>query len=669
MKSLYTLTAQSCKRFAAVCLAGGLALLWAGMAHGLAPYLYRKDPVPFYIERPTVKTLFSVEQKTETRSGTTDTDTTTTRQKLDIRTRGWFYHPALVIFDAGLRPEFRQRTQDAGNNLDQDDDDVFFGYFLDTTWLQDKPYTINLFTAKDKQDTTSSANNTVSNSVAADVTTETDVNRGRLLLKYPILPTTITVESRETTTDGFFRSVDGDDTIRLESRKETENSKTTLDIKSREQDRRIDGSDSSTDWFSTFINNTYRPGINSTLVSGFFFSDRSSKSRDSTTTRLKSRLRIDHRKNFSSHYLARFYQRDEEDFSSDSVSVGAGLTHLLYENLTTSFNVNATRNKLDDGDLNTDVANLGFRYRRHIPWGRLNMDLAVRERIEDDTRDGTFAQVRDEPHVFVGTSTQIFLDNNNVDNTTIIVTDSTGLITYVPGIDYVVDTVGDSTRITRDPFAGIGNNELVLVDYSYVRDPPAKTGLTTTTFGTNLYLWDMLTLFYQYSNSDERLISGEHPDELTDDTVQRAGVELKWRWSTTYAELEDRDTTVAPYERFLVRENLTFQPSRNLSFGFGAEYSEVKVKDTGEITEGTLVNANLTWSIGPRGILRARAFDRRANSSVQDTESKGFISNYDWWYGAWRPSIRYEYIDDVNKLTDDTRKRHIIYFQIERFFN
>jgi hypothetical protein len=179
----------------------------------------------------------------------------------------------------------------------------------------------------------------------------------------------------------------------------------------------------------------------------------------------------------------------------------------------------------------------------------------------------------------------------------------------------------------------------------------------------------MLTLFYQRSDARERLISGEHPDELTDDTVQRAGVDLKWRWSTTYAEIEDRDTTVAPYERFLVRENLTFQPSRNLSFGFGAEYSEVKVKDTGEITEGTLVNANLTWSIGPRGILRARAFDRRANSSVQDTESKGFISNYDWWYGAWRPSIRYEYIDDVNKLTDDTRKRHIIYFQIERFFN
>ncbi|MCK5481674.1 MAG: hypothetical protein KAJ06_11025, partial [Gammaproteobacteria bacterium] len=204
-ESLYALAARSCKRLATVSAAGGLALLWAGVAHGLAPYLYAEDPVPFYIERPTVKALFSVEQEKETRNGPStdvDTDTTTTREKLDIRTRGWVYHPALVIFDAGLRPEFRQRTEDSDNNFKQDDDDDFLGYFLDTTWLQDKPYTINLFTAKDKQDTTSSA----TSALAADVTTETSVNRGSLLLKYPVLPTTMTLESRETITDGFYRS-------------------------------------------------------------------------------------------------------------------------------------------------------------------------------------------------------------------------------------------------------------------------------------------------------------------------------------------------------------------------------------------------------------------------------------------------------------------------------
>ncbi|MDH3980702.1 MAG: hypothetical protein OEU91_09360 [Gammaproteobacteria bacterium] len=663
MKSLYTLTGKHGRRLATVSSACGLALLWAGAAHGLAPYLYLEEPVPFYIERPTVKAFFSLGLENETRSGpfvNLEKDSTTARQKFDIRTRGWAYHPALVIFDAGLRPEFKQQSEDSNTGFQQESDGVFFGYFLDTTWLQAKPYTINLFTSKDRSDTT--------NSLAADTTTETSINRGRLLLDYAVLPTTFTVESRESISEGFFRSVDSQDIFRVESRKETQNSKTTLDIEAREQDRLINKSASSTERFSTFIRNSWQLGDKSTLSSGFSFADSSSTLRDTTTTRISSRLRINHRKNFSTHYSARIEKREEKDFSSDSTSLSAGLTHRLYENLTTTVNGTTTRNKLSNGELNTNVANLNFRYQRRIPWGRLNMNLGVRERIEDDQRDAAFAQVREESHTFIGASTQIFLDNIAIDTATIIVTDSTGLITYVEGTDYFVDLVGSSVRITRDPFAGIVDGQQVLVDYDYEPDPPAETGLTTVSFGTSIYLWDMLNLFYQRSQSTERLISGLHPNELTDDTVQRAGAELKWRWSTTYVEIEDRDTTVTPLERFLVRERLAFRPTRNLSLGFGAEYSELKLKDTGEVTEGTGVNANLTWNVGRTGQLRARAFDRRNRSSVQQTESKGLISIYEWWFGAWRPSVRYEFLDDVNELTGDTRERHIIYFQIERSF-
>jgi hypothetical protein len=666
MKSLYTLTGKFSKRLAAVSAVGGLTLLWAGVAHGLAPYLYVKEPVPFFIERPTVRALFSLEQKNETRSGpfiNSEEDTTTTRQKFDIRTRGWAYHPALVIFDVGIKPEFKQQTEDSSTGTQQDDDTTFLGYFLDTTWLQAKPYTINLYTSKDKTDTTGS--------LAADTTTETSINRGRLLLKYPVLPTTMTVESRETTTDGFSQSVYTQDSIRIYSRKKTQNSRTTLDIEAREEDRLVNNSASSTDRLSTFINNTYRPGDRSTLSSAFRFTDSSSTSRDTTTTRLSSRLNVDHRKNFRTRYSALFQQRDEQNSSSDSTSLSAGFIHQLYENLNTTANVSTSRNKFDNGELNTDTADLDFRYRRRIPWGRLNMNLGVRERIEDDTRTGGVAQVRDEPHTFVGASAQIFLDNIAIDINTIDVKDVTGSV--FPMTSYTVDTVGSSTRITRtfspfcDPFC-IADNQAVLVDYDYEPDPPAKTGLTTTTFGTRLFLWDMLTLFYQRSQAEERLISGQEPNELIDDTIQRAGAELKWKWSTTYVELEDRDTTVSPWERFLVQESLAFRPTRNLSYGFGAEYSELELKDTGEVSEGTGVNANLTWNIGPRGQLRVRAFGRRNRSSVQRTESKGLISIYDWWYGAWRPRIRYEFLDDVNELSGDTRKRHIIYFQIERIF-
>jgi hypothetical protein len=177
----------------------------------------------------------------------------------------------------------------------------------------------------------------------------------------------------------------------------------------------------------------------------------------------------------------------------------------------------------------------------------------------------------------------------------------------------------------------------------------------------------MLTLSYQRSDAKERLISGELNREKTDDTIQRAYAELEYKWSTTHAEVEDRDTTTTPLKRFLVRQSLKFRPGRRIQMGVGADYGETELQDTGETTKSTGANATLTWRIGP-GMLRARAFGRRNRSSTQRWESKGLISTYEWRYGAWYPVIRYEYLDDVNEISDDKRKRHILYFEIKRTF-
>ena len=363
MKSLHVLTGMFRKWLAAVPAAGCIAFLWAGVAHGITPYLYLEGAVPFYIERPEVRVLFSAEQENETRTGpfiNSEKDTTTTRQKFDIRTRGWAYHPALVIFNAGLKPEFKQQTEESDTGYMQEDDSVFLGYFIDTTWLKNKPYTINLFTSMDRSDTSSS--------LAADTTTESSVNRGRLLLKYPVLPTTITAESKESTTESFFRTVDAEDSLRVESKKDTKGGKTELDIEIKEQNREINQVAYTTDVFRTDIRNTYRPGSKSHLISGFGYSDISTVQRETTISRLYSRLRVNHRKNLHTDYGARYEQRDELNFSSDTTTLSAGLSHLLYENLTTTLNGSTTRSKLNNGELNTDIASVDFRYRRRIPW-------------------------------------------------------------------------------------------------------------------------------------------------------------------------------------------------------------------------------------------------------------------------------------------------------------
>jgi hypothetical protein len=646
-----------------VCVAAIISGGWGTAAYGI-PDLYIKGRVPIYIEKPSGRLFLSAGQDVEMRSGpfiNQDKDRITSRIKSEYRTRGWVYHPALVVFTAGLRPEYKWQAETEQSGFDQEDTGVFFGYYIDTTWLQFKPYTISLFSSNDRSDTAST--------LAPDITTETSIHRLGLNLKYPVLPTTITLEKRDSVSEGLFRSGDAHDLFRIESKKETEKSRTTLKIEGRAQDREIRESAFSTDWFSTYIYNNYAFNKNINLSSGLSYSDSSSARRDTTVTRLTSRLRIRHRENFSTNYAARVEARDETQFSAFTSSLSAGLSHRLYENLTTAFNVNATRNSLNDGELNTYTGDLGFTYRRRIPWGMLNINLGGRERVEDDRHEAEFSEVRGESHTFSGALTDIFLNNDNIDESSIVVTDADGLITFVPGIDYFVSAVGDSVRISRDPFAGIGDDQVIIVDYRFESDPPAVTGLTSANFGVNLLLLDKLTLFYQRNDSMERLISGIRPDELTDDTVQLAGAELRWRWSTTRVELEDRDTTRTPLRRFQIRETLAFRLGSRFSFGLGADYSELTLQDTGEVTEGVGANANLSWRIGGTGQLRVRAFMRRNRSNTVQTDSTGLVSVYDWRYGAWRPSLRYEFANDENKISDDRRKRHTIYFQVERQFN
>ena len=220
------------------------------------------------------------------------------------------------------------------------------------------------------------------------------------MLKYPVLPTTMTLERREADTEAFFRTVDENTSFRIESEKETQNSRTTLDMEAREQERQIVGSRNSTDRFQAFLRNTYNFGNKSSLISGLEYSDSDGDQRDTRIARISSRLRLQHRQNFSTHYYGRYDDRKENDFTTKSTSLAAGLTHLLYENLTTSFNATGTRRDESTGDLDTGTAHLNFRYRRSIPGGRLRMDLGLKERIEDDQREADYTPVFDESHVF-----------------------------------------------------------------------------------------------------------------------------------------------------------------------------------------------------------------------------------------------------------------------------
>jgi len=616
----------------------------------------------FYMERPTATLDSRYEVDEEERRGPFIEQTrksTTTREKLELRTRGYVYHPALLVYSIGLRPEFkRQHTETTGTDIPKDDA-KFLGYFVDMTVLQLKPYTVNLFASKERGD--------FKTSLAPDVATESSLFRGRLLLKYPILPTTVTLERSESRYENFFSSLEKADTARIESSHKTDASRTAFKTESVRQTRSIGASGFTTERSDTTISNIYTPKRGLTLTSSARLGTNSSELFDFTTTNVSAGLALRHTEKFSARYDLRLDKREGKDFSSDSRSASAGLTHLLYENLTTSLNAFGTQSRLSAGDLDAYGGNLSFFYRRRIPWGYLSVNLGRSGRIEDDRRTGAFTEVRGETLNLTGT-TAALLTNTNADVPSIVVTNAAETIIYVENIDYVVSVVGRSVAIARTPFGGIADGQQVLVNYRYQALPPAKTAITTDNFGFDLSLWSSLRLYYQRGRSKQKLLSDTRSFEPFDDTVERVGGELHWKWSTTRVEVEDRDTTRTPTKHRMAQQVLSFQPTRDLSFGFSVDYSELTLKETGDVTQSSGARANLRWRPSPTAWLSVEALAQRSRGRVQDTDRKGLTAVYEWTYFAWQPSLRYLLLDERNGLTGDALKRQTLLFQVRREF-
>lgn len=618
--------------------------------------------IPYYsVESPNVEVSLSEERESEQRTGQfkkKDKDTSTSSQQFVISTRGWIYHPALMTFSAILKPEFKQQNIDINGIDTAGNDATFLGFFVDTTFLKYKPYTVNLFANKSRRD--------FSNSLASDSTSESTIYRGQLLLKYEPVPTTVTFESKDMVTESFFLTTEKSNKLRMDARHQSDRSRTRLEAEVFDQIRNINGTEFVGERKSMYISNQYRLWDKSNVTSGLRFTDNTSGAVDSETALFSSQLTVRHRKRLKTQYQLRIEDRDEGGFTSTRRFASAELTHQLYENLTTTLDSNVEQSEFTEGDLDAYRVGVDFRYIRKTLWGNLNINFGHRERVEDDRRQLAFAEVRDESLILTQTDLLI-LANDVIDANSIIVTDLSGF-PYVLNTDYIVTVAGTSIFISRNIAGGITDGEEVLVDYRFEADPPAKIATISDSFSVNIDLWSMLRLFYQINRSSEEFISGIRPSELADNSLQRTGAELRWRWSTTKVEVEDRDTTRTPTKNFRFSETLSFRPHRYLSLGLMADYNKLDLIETNEQSESTGLSIGLRRDFGSAGQLSADGFDQQTTGSAQRSKRKGMKLSYQWRYGAWNPSIKYAFTDEVDQLAGEARKRNNLYFEVSRKF-
>lgn len=617
----------------------------------------------FFIERPSLGLGLSYKFEEDERTGpdiTTKETTEAYTEKLEIETGGWFYHPALLTYTLRLSPEWEQTVQESNESEKRTSRTFLQGYFTEFTFLQFKPYTLRLFANRQTS--------TLESTFAQRAKTDSDTYGGILMLKYSVLPTVLTYNHLKSIQSGFFTSDEDRDELRMDMRHNSEKrGDTVLNASYIESTKTTQGIPTSTEAQNAFLNNSYNiiKDKKMLLSSSLNYREIQNNFIKSTGYSLSESLLWRHTRNLSTNYTIHYDKNEDAEFSTERSSTGFNLTHLLYENLATSVNMDGSSSEFTGGSEDFYGGGVNFNYNRKIPWGTLNINTGYDYRLVKRDITQNFLDIRDESH-FLTDGVLTLLANEHVVINSIAVTDTTGTIVYIKDVDYRIEEIDFSVRINRTTFGGIANGQEVLIDYKYLSNPAFDYSTTGQSYGVNLNLWSIWMIFYRFNRSEQKFISGPPPDTLIDDSIHTAGTELDWKWSTTKLEFEDRQTTNIPTRRWRAEETITARHGRRVFLSVSGHYGVLKFKDTDEDEKFYGVNSNIQLITSRQSKLTLQGFEEKISGGIRDVVNSGFSSNFEWFYRIWRVGISYKFLNERDEIFNETRRNHYVLFEIKR---
>jgi len=614
----------------------------------------------FTIDRPKLGADVSYRFDSETRTGPSLNATNEAHylnERLDLETAGWLYHPTMATYTLHLLPEWQQTMDKSDQSQGNTSNSFLLGYGFDLTLLPYKPYTVSLFANKQRS--------TLTSSLATQSESESDSYGATLRLKYKVLPSSLAYSHNSTTQTGFYDAQETRDDVRLIMRHNRKSNDTDLNASYTIQDRITEGSAIHTEnLFGNLLNN-YRitPDSRKSLNSSLSYRWSNSGLYTASGFSLAENLSWRHRKKLSSNYTFNYSQDTAQGTSIDQMSVGAGLSHTLYENLTTAVGVGASRSSSGSSGYG---GNLAFSYQRRIPWGMIYASMGQDYRVTNRSVGGVPLQAPTE-FLFLTTDGFTLLGNRNVDLATIRVTSSDLITTYQLNVDYTIEVIGTSVRIRRALLGAITEGQSVAVTYAYLSNPAFNDATYGQSYGLGFYLWSAWRIDYRYSHSQQDFLSGVRPDVLNEDTRQTLDSDLTWKWSTTRFYYEDTTSSAGiSVQRWRLEESLRFRPSYTTSLGASATYGQTTLKETGDQDKFYSFRADLQRLISGTSKIRLEALYNVSEGTTLSTLDKGAAAVWEWSYGIWRADATYRFLEQEDLQSGQSRKRNSVFVTLRR---
>lgn len=582
------------------------------------------------------------------------------KERMTLQTRGWIYHPALCKLTLRFEPEWTQATETQDEQTEQKYDDYSPAYFMDATFLESKPYNLYLFGQRNQT--------TINSAFAHRNETETDSYGGSLRYKSPRLPMDLSYTHLESEQTGFYISTEKSDDWRLYVAHYAEQSTTRLSSVYTDKERNIQGFTTHSSTSDSEIRNYYDFGTEKTvqLESDITYRRTESDLYETSNWRFNELLDWEHSPTLKTAYLANYNRIESNGFDSQSTSVDAQLTHLLYENLTTNLGVQAEANEYGEDTEAIYGARLNMRYLRDIPGGTLTAQVGQSYEATFRDYEQQFAQVIDEQQV-LSDSLVTLLNQENVVLDSIEVTDLTGAIVYVSGVDYTLTPIDTFVRIRRSPFGAIIDGQTVLISYRYERSPDYDDGLYDQSYSLALYLWSIFSVNYRYQHARQRILSGVAPDHPIDDTTESGAVRLDFGWSDTRLSYTDsQKSSGISTLRWRAEETLRFHPSRRLFFSLTGYYGRTRFKDQDETEENFGGRVGLDWVPTYWCQFSLNGFQDNVTGTTQETINTGATAELEMVYRIWGLKISGEFANEEQRLEANERTRSILRLEITR---
>lgn len=639
----------------------------------MASMAYAQENGFFFMERPKLgidsyyKLAEEIRRTPNLKTKTTDQDIW---ESMTVATNGWVYHPDLMKYRLSFTPEWRQESfrhtsSDSDGSYTDRQTSRLLSYDAQTTFLANKPCSLDVFANR------SNRQMDLTNTQDSDITTNTWGTRFNFTNS--TLPASIAYIKRKYDQTGFYQSREDRDQVQATIRHNAANSATELTVL---HDNAVN---TTANAITPQIAHIRSKATNTELTNTYFFTDDERVRLDSqiynaradyssireNTWVVSESLFWQHNKDLLSRYYVNYTRHDSNGLVDKETTLSAGLTHHLYDQLTTNLGAMAVFNDYSGGSENLYQPNLSFLYRRPIPHGSVELGAAYNYAVTKRSGGSDVIPTESRPVLKTGEATT--LDKENIIVESIVVTDTSGTIVYTENIDYLVQKVGQDVRISRMLLGGIKDGQQVIVHYSYRID----SAYDDTRFGQNyrcsVKLWSFMYLTYTHGSLNQNILSGEPPNYRMDHQYNTVRLRFETKYSETQFLYDKQNRSNGnSCTTKSVSQRIYFRPALNFYFNFSGDLGNRDFTDIDATERFYTVGASAGWTPKYWCDCSLVCLRNKISGDQQDVLYTEVGPTIKLVYGVWTGTISYRLRDQNDRQNHNSLWRQEVYLGINR---